>query len=264
MAVSKTFKLLLRLACGMRKSPLVILKAATLAFVLALARTTFSAPVPLLSISEWNGKLNVDGKLEESCYQTSSPIDQFAAAGQPGRQPARTRAWLFWNVEKLIFAFGCEDTTIVADVRSANEREVDGQDRIELFLWSGRPEESYACIEIGARGALHDYRARFYRKFDSSWTASGLKYKARLTPNGYQVEGEISRRGMEALGFRLEPGVQIRVGLFRADFSSSKKDAEPLWISWVDAASPKPDFHIAESFGEIVLQPLSQERRERK
>ena len=243
---------------------MLILKTSGFVFALALAPTAFAAVVPLFSVPEWKGELNIDAKLEESCYQANSPIEQFVIAGQAGKQPPRTRAWLFWNVEKLIFAFECEDTNIVAALRSTHERDVDGQDRIELFLWSGRSEESYACIEIGARGALHDYRARFYRKFDSSWTAAGLKYATTFTAHGYRVEGEISRRGMEELGFRLEPGIRIRAGLFRADFSSSKKDAEPSWITWIDAKGPKPDFHVAESFGEIVLQPSSQRTRTEK
>jgi len=239
--------------------PSLILKTSGLVFALTLARTAFPAIAPLLSVPEWKGELNADAKLEESCYRTNSPIEPFVVAGEPGKQPPRTRAWLFWNAEKLIFAFDCEDTNIVAQLGSTRETDVDGQDRIELFLWSGRSEESYGCIEIGARGALHDYRARFYRKFDSSWTAPGLRYATALTPSGYRVEGEISRRGMEELGFRLEPGARIRTGLFRADFSSSKKDSQPLWITWIDAKGPKPDFHIAESFGEIVLQPASQQ-----
>jgi hypothetical protein len=248
----------------MKSWPILILKAAIMVFSLALVPPAFPAVVPLLSVPEWNGELNVDAKLEESCYRTNSPIEQFVVAGQPGKQAPRTRAWLFWNAEKLIFAFDCEDTNIIAALRSTRERDVDGQDRIELFLWSGRSEESYACLEIGARGALHDYQARFYRKFDSSWTAPGLKYATSLTPSGYRVEGEISRRGMEELGFRLEPGARIRAGLFRADFSSSKKDAEPLWITWIDAKGPKPDFHVAESFGEIVFQSVSQRTRTEK
>jgi hypothetical protein len=76
-----------------------------------------------------------------------------------------------------------------------------------------------------------------------------------------QVELDALRRGMEELGFRLEPETRIRAGLFRADFSSAKPDREPLWITWVDAAGPKPDFHVAESFGEIVLRPSNQRIR---
>ena len=66
---------------------------------------------------------------------------------------------------------------------------------------------------------------------------------------------------MKELGFDLKPGLRIRVGLFRADFSTTRANEEPLWITWVDAAGPKPDFHVAESFGEMVLERSNRETR---
>ena len=57
---------------------------------------------------------------------------------------------------------------------------------------------------------------------------------------------------MEAAGFALREGEQMRCGLFRADFQPGQPD-NPTWICWVDARGPKPDFHVAESFGRIRL-----------
>ena len=222
--------------------------------VLFLAAAKPNHTAQLLAVPEWSGALKVDGNLDELCYRSALPLTNFVVAGQPGKQPPRTRAWLFWNVERLLFAFECEDDKIIAAPPSKDERDVDGQDRVEIFFWSGRTADSYACFEIGARGAVHDYQARFYRKFDSAWKPEGWTYATSLTAKGYRVEGEISRRAMKQLGFDLKPGARIRAGLFRADFSSIRADEEPLWITWVDAAGPKPDFHVAESFREIVLQ----------
>jgi len=220
---------------------------------------------PSLNVPLVEAELKVDGKLDEACYQAFSPLEQFVVAGKPGLQPQRTRAWMFWEPSRLIFAFECEDTNIVATAKSANESDVDFQDRVELFLWSGREQDAYACLEIGARGAVHDYLARFYRKFDSTWSPAGWKYAVTPTARGYCVEAEISRRALEKLGFQLKPGTRLRAGFFRADFSSRDSKAEPTWITWVDAAGPKPDFHVAESFGEIELaegkeKPPSQRR----
>jgi hypothetical protein len=94
----------------------------------------------------------------------SSPaIEDFVVAGQPSLRPARTQAWLFWQSERLIFAFKCRDDEILAAAPSAREHDVDRQDRVELFLWSGNPKDAYLCLEIGARGAVHDYKGKFYR-----------------------------------------------------------------------------------------------------
>jgi hypothetical protein len=60
------------------------------------------------------------------------------------------------------------------------------------------------------------------------------------------------------MGLQLKPGARWRVGLFRADFSSRHFKEEPTWITWVDARGPKPDFHVVQSFGEMVLLPAQQ------
>ena len=101
-----------------------------------------------------SGQACVDGKLDEPCYQTPPLVEDFVLASQTGRQPPKTRAWLFWQRDKLIFAFDCEDADLVAAPPSANKHDVDAQDRVELFLWSGRTEDTYYCIEIGGRGAV--------------------------------------------------------------------------------------------------------------
>lgn len=203
-----------------------------------------------------SAQFHVDGKLNEPCYRTAPPVDRFVTVGQPGKQAPATKAWLFWQRERLIFAFECADANIVAAKPSSNKHDVDGQDRIEVFLWSGRAEDPYYCAEIAAQGALHDYAARFYRRFDDAWSMPGLEYTSLRTPKGYCVEGTISRAGLEKMGFRLEGGARWRIGLFRAEFASPH--GQPDWITWVDAKGPKPDFHVAESFGQCLLGPEKQ------
>jgi hypothetical protein len=195
----------------------------------------------------------IDGRLSEPCYAQAPLVDQFVAAGAPNKPLQPTRAWLFWNSERLVFAFDVVDADVVATEESHREHDVDQQDRIELFLWSGRTNDAYFCIEIGARGAVHDYSARFYRRFDDTWSPAEWRYAVTATAGGYQVEGELLRAAMERMGFRLAPRERLRAGLFRADFRSGM--SEPIWVCWVDANGAQPDFHVPESFGEIILAP---------
>ncbi len=223
-------------------------------FALLLVSLLGASADPSLKVPEWSGRVKVDGKLDERCYQERPILEQFVVAGQPQQRPPKTKAWLFWQRDRLIFAFECEDADIVAAAPSGKEHDVDDQDRVELFLWSGAPDKPYACIEIGARSAVHDYLARFYRRFDDAWSPAGWEYAVHRTPGGYRVEAALPRAALAALGFHLEAGARWRVGLFRADFSH-RSQAGPTWITWVDAKLPQPDFHVAGSFGEIVLQP---------
>jgi len=207
---------------------------------------------PELAVPRIAGEVRVDGSLSGACYAAHPPLADFTVAGEPGRRAQPTRAWLFWRPEELIFAFSAVDSQIVAAPESGHGLDVSAQDRVELFLWSGNPDDTYYCIEIGARGAVHAYAARFYRKFDESWSPRGMKVAVIPTASGYQVEGSLPREVMESCGFRLEAGRKIRCGLFRADFQPGRPN-DPTWICWVDSRGPRPDFHVAASFGTITL-----------
>jgi hypothetical protein len=195
--------------------------------------------------------IGVDGRLDEACYGRKPLLDRFVVAGAPDRRPQPTRVWIFWDTERLLFAFDVTDTNLRALPPSNDEHAVDEQDRVEVFLWTGRSSDPYYCIELGARGAVHDYAARFYRRFDDSWAPSDWQHAVTPKPDGYQVEMALSRAALREMGLELGKGQRLRAGLFRADFRSSA--SEPTWICWVDARAPKPDFHVAGAFGDLVL-----------
>jgi hypothetical protein len=214
----------------------------------------------LLEVERVDEPIVVDGRLDEACYRREAPdcgfpLDRFLVASAPDRAPPPTRAWLFWSEERLVVAFDCEDRDVVARPESGREHDVDAQDRVELFLWSGRAEDSYACIEFGAGGALHDYRARFHRRFDDSWRAAGLEHAVTARADGYRIEAALPRALMEELGFPLAAGTTLRAGLFRADFRGDAP-GDPTWITWIDARLAAPDFHVAASFGTVRLVPV--------
>jgi CubicO group peptidase (beta-lactamase class C family) len=197
-------------------------------------------------------EVRTDGRLEEPCYRSLLALTNFVVAGRPGTKCQSTKAWLFWRDDGLYFAFEAVDAQIVAARPSPREHDVDAQDRVEVFLWSGNTNDTYYCIEVGARGAVHDYSARFYRRFDDDWKPAGLQTAVRPTAAGYCVEGVPPRAALESAGFRLKADQRIRCGLFRADFAPGKPE-DPTWLCWVDARGPQPDFHVAGSFGEILL-----------
>ena len=198
------------------------------------------------------GDLRVDGNLDEACYRLNPPLTNFVVAGDPATPAPATKAWLFWQPDRLVFAFEATDTNLVAAPKSPREHDVDAQDRVEIFLWSGNPNDTYYCVEVGARGAIHDYSARFYRRFDDAWSPPQMKIAVATTPSGYRVEAELPRAAVESAGFKLRAHASFRCGLFRADFRLNAPD-NPTWICWVDARGPKPDFHVAESFGTLTL-----------
>lgn len=211
------------------------------------------AAANVLKIPAVRGAVRVDGLLDEPCYRRAGRIADFVIVGDATRKPAATSARLLWNADGFVFAFDCEDTSLVVAPSTARERDVDPQDRVELFLWSGHGEDGYFCIEISACGAVHDYRARFYRQFDDSWAPGGWECAVKTRSGGYCVEARLPRAALEGMGFHLRAGERWRAGLFRADFVPGNPDS-PDWITWVDARTPEPDFHVAEAFGTLLLR----------
>ena len=236
--------------CLVRLSGLICDRIGLSLVVLGIVQVCAAGDVSTISIARLPAEVVIDGRLDEACYRGRPLVDRFVVAGSPTAATSATRTWLFWNEDRLVFAFDCEDAGIVARPRTANERDTESQDRVELFLWSGRIGDGYYCFEHAPEGALHDSFTRFYRKVDRDWTAKGYRAAFQRTPRGYTAEGELPRALLESMGFRLRQGEQWRLGLFRADVAG---DGTVRWLTWIDRNAP-PDFHVAESFGYAVLK----------
>ena len=209
---------------------------------------------PPLEIPHVECPVVIDGHLDEPCYQQASRVSDFVVASKPLQHAPPTDVLIFWNAERLVFAFDVVDREVRAAPPSPRESDVDLQDRVEVFLWSGRDRDAYACIEIGAKGAVHDYLGRFYRRFESSWSPRVWSHAVSWSPRGYRVELALPAAELQQLGLTLAAGTRWRLGLFRADFSSAGGNVLPAWVTWVDAGTPEADFHVAEAFGEMVLR----------
>jgi len=211
-------------------------------------------PVMALSIARLTEPLHVDGRLDEPCYQRVIPVTDFKVASKPGAEARPTYAWLQWNEAGLWFAFAAQDTTLMTAPPTGDEHAVDGQDRVEIFLW---PQNSrrYFCLEIAPDGAVHDYAARIYRRFDDSWTPARARFATQRTADGYAVEGFIPAAALHAMGVRSwKPDTRLHLGLYRADFRPEAPD-DPIWLTWVEPNLPKPDFHVRATFAPVALAP---------
>jgi len=224
----------------------------------AVAPSAYSPHFALLqssgihAISRWNGSIVIDGSLSDDVYSRLAPITDFKIASRPGAVPAPTKAWVHWNDDGFRFAFDAEDATLVAVPPTADEHSVSSQDRAELFLWPDG-SETYYCLELAPRNAVHDYSGRIYRRFDDSWAAEKAVFAAALKPGGYAVEGFVPRSTLLDMGMgSWERGTRFSLGLYRADFSSQEPD-NPTWLTWIEPDLPKPDFHVRATFAPVEL-----------
>jgi hypothetical protein len=113
----------------------------------------------------------------------------------------------------------------------------------------------YYCLELDPNGRVLDYKAEYYRKFNTewSWPTGQLVVKASRKAEDYKVEVAIRKESLRGLG--VLKGSKLEAGLYRGDCLSLNGDqASMSWISWMNPKSETPDFHIPSSFGCLILE----------
>jgi hypothetical protein len=215
----------------------------------------------------------LDGRADEPAWSNAAVERGFVFPWKPAPAPA-TEFRALGDGNDLYFAFRVHDEDIVVLETLRDEEEAVLEDRVELYF--GRDEEmkDYYCLEVDSRGRVFDYRSSYPRQFEPDWNCEGLEARAAALPDGYEVEARIPVKTFEALGFpALRPGVKIRCGLYRAEFSHDrsgrKVDQAPSihtmglklegpppieeWLSWVDPKTKEPDFHVPSSMGWLEI-----------
>jgi hypothetical protein len=146
------------------------------------------------------------------------------------------------------FYFDVIDNTIIT-YNFEEELTVAKEDRVELFFSAKSDLSKYYCIEMDPLGRKLDYSAQFYRKFEETWNFNQVDIAARITPDGYVVEGRIPLSELENLGIK----ESFYLGIFRADFTGKRTD-EVNWYSWIDPKCSAPDFHIPTALGKCSMK----------
>jgi len=219
-------------------------------------------------------RIQLDGRADEPEWSQARAETDFRFPWLSTAAPA-TEFRALCNDTDLYFTFKVHDEDIVVLDKLRDKQDEVFEDRVELYFGSDdRMLKDYYCLEIDSRGRAFDYRGSYYRRLDAAWSWPWLQTKAAPLPQGYEVEGRIPLASFEALGFpRLRPGVKIRCGLYRAEFSHDRSgrpvvqresihnrgrrfDGPPPlenWMSWVDPHTEEPDFHVPTSLGWLEI-----------
>jgi hypothetical protein len=224
----------------------------------------------------WVPSANIvlDGRADEPAWSNAMVEKGFVFPWKQAVAPP-TEFRALCDEANLYFTFRIRDDDIVTLERLRDEQEAVFEDRVEMYFGLDNEMKDYFCLEVDSKGRVFDYRGSYYRQLEPSWKCEGLETKATALPHGYEVEGRIPVKTFVALGFpALRPGVKIRCGLYRAEFSHDRsgraveqppsihnmglrmEGPPPIeeWLSWVDPKTKEPDFHVPSSMGwmEIV------------
>ena len=199
-------------------------------------------------------ELRVTGKGDSPLWADAIELSDFIYPWE-NEKPPLTSFKALHNKDWLYCLFRVEDNNINLFVDRNVKSEVGASDRVEVFFKIDDKLSPYYGLEMDPLGRVMDYKAAYYRKFDSnwSWPARELVIKTDLRKDGYTVELAFSKKSLTALG--LLKANRLLTGLYRGNCIALKgKEATLKWISWVKPDSKTPDFHIPSSFGILILE----------
>ncbi len=143
---------------------------------------------------------------------------------------------------------------IMTFIKDNNKKEVLKSDRVELFFMSSKGMNPYYCLEMDSAERVYDYRAKYYRIIDDtwSWPKDNLIIEVVKSDVGYKTFGKITMKSLYDLS--LIQGNQMTVGIYRGQCTEHLEEKAVLkWISWIKPKSVIPDFHISSSFGKLIF-----------
>lgn len=218
-------------------------------------------------------KIELDGRADETAWSKAAVEKDFVFPWKEKAAPP-TEFRALCDDAHLYFAFRVEDADVFTLKKHRDEMDGVFEDRVEIYFSRDDQMGDYYCFEVDSRGRPLDYHGQYYRHLDFGWNWPGLQTSGKPTADGYVVEGRVPLGSFEALGFpRLRPGVKIRFGIYRAEFSHDRSDRPVVqresihnqgrqldvpppieaWMAWVDPKTVEADFHVPMSLGWLEI-----------
>jgi hypothetical protein len=191
--------------------------------------------------------ITLDGVASEKEWGEAPILSDFMNPWNKEVNPA-TSLILLKDSQFLYFYYDAKDEDIVLVPDFLKERDLEKEDRVEIFLSKDAAMDSYYGFEMDALGRVLAYEAKHYRKFNYDWDApEGFQVKSRKSDGGYTVEGAIPLTFVQSLA----KGNEVYFGAYRAEFSMKNDSLVKNWLAWVDPKTDKPDFHVPTSLGKL-------------
>lgn len=198
-------------------------------------------------------QLKITGKEENEIWTKAEVLTQFISPWDL-KEPSRIEFRALWDGIHFFFCFTVFDNNLHIDNRDDSVDSIANSDRVELFFRPDNTLNPYYCLEIDTDARILDFIAYPERKFNFEWEwpKDNINVKSSKNESSFTVEGAITIDSMKQLDLIKEN--KIEAGVYRAKYHSKDNiNFEPVWISWIDPQTEKPNFHIASSFGIFQL-----------
>lgn len=194
--------------------------------------------------------VSLDGKADDPVWARAPAVSWDTDwAGNP--TGVGTRARFAWSKSGLFVLFELEGAGLFVDRQRPVTEERDKlyqEDCVELFLGhDAKDPRHYAEIELGPFGHWFDLDVRLGGASDTGWS-SGLAVGTTRDPGARRAVIEARLTAKEILAV-LAPGARVPLGLYRMEGAAPRK-----YLAWSPTLTKKPNFHVPERFGVLVLE----------
>jgi uncharacterized protein (DUF362 family) len=193
-----------------------------------------------------------DGVADESFWKKATPA-VFATDYAGHATPIETKVRFAWSKKGLYAFFDLAYAGFHTDTSKPIDVEREGlykEDCVEIFLTPdpARPKH-YFEIELGPFGHFFDIDVdREKGKSDTKWS-SGAKIGTVRDASTHTASIEVALTAADVKG-ALAAGARLPLGLYRIEGTGERQ-----YLAWSPPRTPKPNFHVPEAFGALVLDP---------
>jgi hypothetical protein len=195
--------------------------------------------------------VTIDGRGDDPAWSRASPVvwDTDYAGSPTG---ISTRVRLLWSNAALHALFELSGAGLHTDTTQPVGVERQGlykEDCVELFL---TPDPAHAKhyyeVELGPFGHFFDIDVdREKGKQNTAWS-SGPTIATTRDPKARTATIEVKLAAPE-IAAALSPGARLPLGLYRIEGAAGAQK----FLAWSPPRTNKPNFHVPEAFGVLVL-----------
>jgi len=215
-----------------------------------------SADRPTAHASWVAGEPVVDGVGDDAAWKNAPPVD-FATDYKGAATSISTRVRFVYNANALYALWELDGANVNTDVSKSvleDRPKLYEEDCTELFLAPDpNAKAHYFEVEVGPLGHFLDIDVNLGRKAPAqaanvAWS-SGLYVRTRRNEAARRVAIEYALRAPEII-HALKPGARLPLGLYRMEGKAPR-----AYLAWSPPRTEKPNFHVPEAFGTLVLDP---------
>lgn len=210
----------------------------------------------------------IDGKLDEPAWQRAPAAGDFHFNWWKAGEKEPTVAKLLWDDTNLYAGYFCHDKHISASV-TKRHGPVSQDDCVEIFL-SPNPDKirNYYGFEINAIGTMLNFIRADWRQGPFNWEPEGVRYRTSLGSLPQKTESPDDDHWILELAIpwsnfaRDAAHTPPRDGdLWRLNLNRAGGITNAQYSTWSPVNTPKPNFHVPESFGWVRFVDREPPRR---